>query len=71
MRQQSIYMYLCALAVFDSLVLYVGLLRLWLGEITGTDIRNMSPWVCKSTLMLGYTCSDVSVWLIVAVTVER
>ncbi|RUS86114.1 hypothetical protein EGW08_006134 [Elysia chlorotica] len=71
MRQQSIYMYLCALAVFDSLVLYVGLLRLWIGEITGTDIRNISPWVCKITLMLGYTCSDISVWLIVAVTVER
>ncbi|GFO43331.1 FMRFamide receptor-like [Plakobranchus ocellatus] len=71
MRQQSIYIYLCALAVFDSLVLYVGLLRLWLGEITGVDIRNSSSWLCKGTLMLGYTCSDISVWLIVAVTVER
>ncbi|XP_035826524.1 probable G-protein coupled receptor 139 [Aplysia californica] len=71
MRQQSIFVYLSTLAVFDSLVLYIGLLRLWLGELTGSDIRDESRWLCKVIVALGYTCSDVSVWLIVAVTVER
>lgn len=71
MNRQSIYVYLSILAVFDSLVLYIGLLRQWVGEITGSDIRNGNSWWCKSIVIAGYTCSDVSVWLIVAVTVER
>ncbi|CAG5116118.1 unnamed protein product, partial [Candidula unifasciata] len=71
MNKQSIYVYLSILAIFDSLVLYVGLLRQWLGEITGSDLRNGNSWCCKGIVVAGYICSDVSVWLIVAVTVER
>ncbi|CAL1547523.1 unnamed protein product, partial [Lymnaea stagnalis] len=71
MNQQSIYIYLSTLAIFDSLVLYFGLIRLWVNEISGLDIRNESAWICKGLPTLGYTFSDVSVWLIVAVTVER
>ncbi|XP_059164852.1 probable G-protein coupled receptor 139 [Physella acuta] len=71
MNQQSIYVYLSTLAIFDSLVLYFGLLRLWVDEVSGLDIRTKSTWLCKGLLMLNYTSSDVSVWLIVAVTFER
>ena len=71
MVKVSSYHYLASLAVADSLVLYIGLLRLWLGELTGTDFHDSSNWVCKLTVSLGYTASDLSVWLIIAVTVER
>lgn len=71
MKQQSIYVYLSTLAIFDSLVLYCGLLRLWVDEVSGLDIRTKSTWLCKGLLMLNYTSSHVSVWLIVAVTFER
>ena len=34
MVKVSSYHYLASLAVADSLVLYIGLLRLWLGQVT-------------------------------------
>uniref|UniRef100_A0A2C9KTT3 G-protein coupled receptors family 1 profile domain-containing protein n=2 Tax=Biomphalaria glabrata TaxID=6526 RepID=A0A2C9KTT3_BIOGL len=71
MNKQSIYVYLSTLAIFDSFVLYFGLIRTWVNEIRGSDIRDESAWLCKGLPTLGYTCSDVSVWLIVAVTLER
>ena len=70
MRKFSTYIYLAVLSVTDTLVLYVGLLRLWTQEISGHDIRNLN-WVCKVINVIGYTVSDYSVWLIIAVTVER
>ena len=71
MARQSTHNFLAALAVMDSLVLYIGLCRKWLGEMTGFDPQAGAEWLCKVIVMLGYTCSDVSVWIIVAVTVER
>lgn len=71
MLKFSTYFYLMVMAVADTLVLYVGLLRLWVGELTGLDIRDRTDWTCKLTNVIGYTVSDFSVWLIIAVTVER
>ena len=71
MLKVSSYHYLAVLAVADSLVLYVGLMRLWLGELTGYDLHDSSHWLCKVTISIGYSASDLSVWLIIAVTVER
>lgn len=71
MRKLSTYFYLAILAIMDILVLYVGLLRLWAGQLTNVDIRNEANWLCKSIIFLGYVTSDSSVWLIIAVTVER
>ena len=71
MRSVSSYIYLAVLSITDTLVLYVGLLRLWVGELTEYDIRDHSDWICKCINMFGYTVSDYSVWLIIAVTVER
>ena len=69
-RKTSTYSYLCALALVDLLVLYVGLLRIWIGQFT-SDFVDINNVLCKIGIFLGYVCSDVSVWLIVAVTVER
>lgn len=66
----STYTYLCALALLDLLVLYVGLLRIWIGQFI-TDVLDTSNILCKTGTFFGYVCSDTSVWLIVAVTIER
>ena len=70
MLKFSTYFYLMVLAVADTLVLYVGLLPNWMSEL-GFDIRSQSDWVCKVFTLVFYTISDFSVWLIIAVTVER
>ena len=71
MRRTSTYNYLAVLSLTDMLVLYVGLLRLWVGELTGYDLRDQFDWSCKVITMVGYTMSVYSVWLLIAVTVER
>lgn len=59
------------LAVIDTLVLYNGLLRIWIVELIGIDYQESGNWICKLTVSIGYVSSDLSVWLIIAVTVER
>jgi hypothetical protein len=54
----------------DLLVLYVGLFDLWLGQFM-INVEEISNGFCKLVKFLGYFCSDLSVWLIVAVTIER
>lgn len=71
MNLVSTYFYLAILAIADILVLYIGLLRLWIGELTDVDVSDKSDWMCKLTMVFAYVTSDLSVWLIIAVTVER
>ena len=71
MRKYSAYVYLAVLSAADTLVLYVGLMRLWLGEVTGRDMRDATDWTCRVVSLVGYTVSDYSCWLIIAVTLER
>ena len=71
MRGYSTYLYLAVLSITDTLVLIVGLLRMWVGELTGYDPRDHTNGMCKTINVIGYTISIYSVWLIVAVTVER
>lgn len=71
MRRLSTCAYLSVLAVADSAVLVLGLLRIWIAELTGTDVRSLSEVSCKATNAFGSCISDFSVWLIMAVTVER
>lgn len=71
MLKFSTYFYLMVLALADTLVLYVGLLRLWIAELTGYELMAQADWICKLTCVVSYTVSDFSVWLIIAVTVER
>lgn len=71
MRRLSTCAYLSVLAVADSAVLVLGLLRIWIAELTGTDVRSLSQVSCKAIQAFGSCISDFSVWLIMAVTVER
>lgn len=70
MLKVSTYSYLAVLAIMDMLVLYIGLLRMWIGQFT-VDIQDTANWLCKAVNFLGYVSSDSSVWLIIAVTIER
>lgn len=70
MLKVSTYSYLAVLAIMDISVLYIGLLRMWFGQLT-VDVLDISNWLCKGLTFLGYVCSDSSVWLIIAVTIER
>ena len=40
MTKVSSYLYLASLAAVDCVVLYVGLLKLWLAEFTGNSFHN-------------------------------
>lgn len=71
MRKYSTFLYLAILSISDTFVIYTGLLRLWMKELINYDITTYSDWICKLTNVLLYTVSDYSVWLLVAVTVER
>ncbi|XP_064641502.1 FMRFamide receptor-like [Lineus longissimus] len=71
MARISTYVYLGALAIVDTFVLYMGLFRIWLGEVADFNIMGKHDAICKIFMLLGYTASDFSVWIIVAVTVER
>ena len=64
------YSYLTILAVMDTLVIYNGLFRMLLENFT-IDLQHRMNILCKLVNLFGYVCSDTSVWLIVAVTVER
>ena len=71
MTRLSTNTFLAALSIADSLVLIIGLLRSWIGDITHTDIKDQSRFLCKIVNVLGSSTSQYSVWLIVAVTIER
>lgn len=70
MLKVSTYSYLAVLAIMDILVLYIGLLRMWVGNFS-IDVQHTSNWMCKLVNFLGYVSSVTSVWLIIAVTIER
>ncbi|KAH9515516.1 hypothetical protein Btru_011303 [Bulinus truncatus] len=71
MLKVSSYLYLATLAVVDTVVLYCGLLRHWIREMADVDLQDTSDGACKFIVTMSYVSSDLSAWLITAVTVER
>ena len=71
MLKFSTYFYLMVLAVADTFVLYFGLLPIWISALAASEVLSSANWICKTITALGYIVSDFSVWLIIAVTVER
>ena len=67
----STVVYLCLLAAFDFLVLYTGLLRLFLKQTFNIDFRNTSSLACKLHIFLTYTVMQISSFILVAVTINR
>ncbi|GFO25917.1 growth hormone secretagogue receptor type 1-like [Plakobranchus ocellatus] len=71
MRTSQASVYLIALALADIIVLYTGLLRYFIREVSGVDIRHFSTASCKLHSFLVYMSLDTSVWILVAFTGER
>ncbi|KAA0193123.1 G-protein coupled receptor [Fasciolopsis buskii] len=67
----SSYVYLAVLALADECVLLVGLLRQWIDRLAGRRLEDQHWVLCKVLNFTGVTASCFSVWIIVAVTVER
>lgn len=71
MRQNSASIYLTSLAIADSGVLYLGLLREWLVRLTEMDYQKENDLTCKLQLWLQFVAFNTSVWLLAAFTVDR
>lgn len=70
-KKVSTYFYLCFLSVMDFAVLLTGLAGIWGKHLIGKDVQDISDLTCKCSIFFGHFFSDVSVWVIIAVTVER
>ncbi|XP_025083470.1 probable G-protein coupled receptor 139 [Pomacea canaliculata] len=69
--ESTVTTYLIALAVSDLLLLYFGLLRLWLYFEFGFDFMSVSSFVCKLCKWVVYMSGAMSAWFLVAVTLQR
>ncbi|XP_026674747.1 thyrotropin-releasing hormone receptor-like isoform X2 [Ceratina calcarata] len=69
LRVRSSSYYLAALATADFGFL-VSLLFVWLNNALGWRVFNKDGW-CETLVYVSAVCSSLSVWLIVAFTVER
>lgn len=71
LRKSVCTIYFTALAVSDLLVLHTGLMRQWVFMTFNKDIRQIGSAFCKFHTWILYFSLDFSVWIQVAVTVER
>ena len=71
MRKSSTCFYMAVLAMFDTSVLYFSCFRQWIALLDGTDALNLTSTSCKSLNFFSYTCFDLAVWILVAMTIER
>jgi amino acid permease len=54
MLKFSTYFFLMVMAVADTLVLYIGLFPLWIGEMY-VNPRDQTDWTCKLSNAIGST----------------
>ena len=71
LRKYTTSLYLLVLAVVDTVVLYAGLLRHWIRELFGTDIRDGSIAACRIHPFVLYLAIHVEACIIVCVGIER
>jgi hypothetical protein len=69
LKMRSSSYYLAALATADFSFLF-SLLLVWLNNAIGWRVFNKDGW-CETVVYVSSVCSSLSVWLIVAFTVER
>jgi hypothetical protein len=70
-RHTTTSLYLLVLSVVDTVVLYTGLLRLYMKNTSGFDIRHSSALACKFHLFSVYASQQFDSWILVSVTLER
>ncbi|XP_070185018.1 growth hormone secretagogue receptor type 1-like [Littorina saxatilis] len=67
----SISVYLTALALTDTSLLYSGLLTLWLRQSFGVNIFSRHIVACKLFPWLNNSLGTLSAWLVVCLTLQR
>lgn len=70
-RNNPTIVYLCLLAGMDMLVLFTGLLRNYVKQLIGFDVRSISSLNCKVHIFLTYSFMQISAYILVAVTLNR
>ena len=70
MRQQSTYFYMGVLAIADEMVLLNGCLNVWIIIYFGESLL-FTQLGCKILGTIYYSASHFSVWIVVAMTIER
>lgn len=70
-RQYHAYHLLYVLSVMDIILLLSGLFRLWIKEVIGLDLADISPYSCKILVFFGFFSSHCSVWIVSFLSIER
>ena len=70
-KRSAMPVYLTALAVCDTGLLYTGLLRRWVMYVFGVDFRTLHSSACKLHTWFVYSFIIVSAWILTFMTVER
>lgn len=70
-NKRSFTIYLAALAVIDTLILYNFPLAMWLRYVFGVSVEQTSTVFCKLLGFTSYLFPQISSWFVVALTVER
>ncbi|KAH3776022.1 hypothetical protein DPMN_177433 [Dreissena polymorpha] len=71
LRKSTTMFYLTCLSFGDLFTLYTGLLRYWIHSAFKVDDRNLSNAACTVHAFFVYLLLDFTVWVLVAVTVDR
>ena len=71
LKKSSFTTYLTALAITDTVNLYVWTVNEWLFNAFGLDLNGQSRFVCKTTLFAMIGFGYTSAWLVAALAVER
>ena len=70
-KKSSFTVYLAALAIADSTVLILSSIDTWLLRVYQINLEQYGTSTCKLLIFFLFLFSDVSSWLIVAITIER
>ena len=71
-RRLSLGVYLLSLAFSDTATLFTNrLTRDWMKLVFGINLRTQSDFSCRVLVYLTYSCSSLSSWLVVAVSIDR
>lgn len=70
-KHGSTVIFMYSLAMADTIVLIAGIITKWIGTISDSNLQEKSDILCKVITFLSFFSSHFSVWVIVAVSVER
>jgi len=71
MRDKSVYLYLLALSVADTLALYSSAAKTWVRLATGAEWLHASDVACRSLTFTFLASLHLSAWLVVLTTADR